>query len=208
MPLRQRGGALFLTSLHLFSNMSNKPSLRQQALTSRRGLSQNQRLEKSLAIQIRLMNFLADNDGISNILLYRSLADEVDTLTLFQQISQTIFSPATHISGHMKWHEAGPETLWKKGDFGVEEPETGRLWAPDCGPTMLICPLAGFDRQGNRLGMGRGCFDRWLEHSGSHLHSIAGLAFSCQEVVEISSDEHDIPMQIIFTESEAIQCLK
>jgi len=154
------------------------------------------------------MDYLADSDGVLNILLYRSLADEVDTHALFQQISQTIFSPVTHISGHMKWQEIRPETVWQKGDFGVDEPETGRLWTPDFGPTMLICPMAGFDRQGNRLGMGRGCFDRWLEHSANHMHSIAGLAFSCQEVVEIPSDAHDISMQIIFTESEAIQCLK
>ena len=154
------------------------------------------------------MDYLADSDGVLNILLYRSLADEVDTHALFQQISQTIFSPVTHISGHMKWHEVGPETRWNKGDFDVDEPKTGRLWTPDCGSTMLVCPLVGFDRHGNRLGLGWGCFDRWLEHSGSYLHSIAGLAFSCQEVAEIPSDAHDIPIQIIFTESEAIQCLK
>ncbi len=208
MPLRQRGSALFLASLHIFFNMSDKQNLRQQVLNARRGLPQSQQLRHSQAIQERLLKHLHDNGAVTNLLLYRSLANEVDTHALFQQVSQTIFSPVTHISGHMQWHEITPETDWKKGDFGVDEPETGRLWTPDCGPTMLICPMAGFDRQGNRLGLGRGCFDRWLAHSGSHLHSIVGLAFSCQEVAEIPSDEHDVPMQIIFTEDESIRCPK
>lgn len=186
--------------------ITNKQALRERALAARRSLSAKQRTDASLAIQDRLIGHLASHDAITNILLYRALADEVDTSRLFLQLGQTMYAPITHVSGSMQWHKVTTDTQWKKGNYGVNEPEGGCPWTPVSGTSVLICPMAGFDRQGNRLGLGLGCFDRWLANFGCHLHSIAGLAFGCQEVSHIPCDKHDVPMHAIITETEIIQC--
>jgi len=186
--------------------MTNKQLLRKRTMVARRSLTPAQRADASLTIQERLLEHLASHSAIINVLLYRALADEVDTGHLFSKLSQTAYAPVTHTSGSMQWHRVMPETQWRKGNYGVEEPEGGNLWAPSCDASVLVCPMAGFDRQGNRLGLGLGCFDRWLASFAGHLHDVIGLAFACQEISHIPYDRHDVPMQTIITEAEIIQC--
>jgi len=106
----------------------------------------------------------------------------------------------------MQWREVGPDSLWHKGKFGIEEPVGGRPWAPSVGKAVLVCPLAGFDRRGNRLGLGLGCFDRWLARYGADLAVTFGLGFSCQELPAIPAESHDVPLDFIITEREVIEC--
>jgi len=186
--------------------ISDKKALRKKVLETRRSLSTGQRSKASLAIQKRFLGYLAHHGSITDVLLYHSMDDEVDTHSLFSCLSHNLFAPVTHVSGQMQWYKVTPATHWGKGCLGVEEPDGGSLWTPACGTSMLVCPMAGFDRQGNRLGLGLGCFDRWLAGFSCYLQSTVGFAFACQEVPHIPSDRHDIPMHTIITESEIIQC--
>jgi len=88
----------------------------------------------------------------------------------------------------------------------VLEPQSTQLWQPAAGESVLVAPLVGFDRAGSRLGMGLGCFDRWLADQRAHMGALIGLAFSCQEVEAIAHDAHDIPLDWIITEKESIAC--
>ena len=70
--------------------------------------------------------------------------------------------------------------------------------------TVLV-PVVGFDRHGNRLGMGAGYYDRALRHlrGGSRRWRrprLVGLAFACQEVESIVPSAWDIPLDIVVTE--------
>jgi 5-formyltetrahydrofolate cyclo-ligase len=71
-------------------------------------------------------------------------------------------------------------------------------------------PLVGFDRLGNRMGMGGGYYDRTLAFMSEH-HSgkpkLVGLAHSSQEVELISQQSWDIPLHVIATDREII-CVK
>jgi len=144
------------------------------------------------------------------LLTYRSLSDEVDTSRFFDLPGKLggrkIYAPLTQQAGHLQWRSIGPETRWQPGCFGIMEPEAGMLWSPIENPAVLACPLVGFDRCGNRLGLGKGCFDRWLGEVKSHILLSIGLAFSCQECPPIEVEAHDIPLDIIITEGEIITC--
>jgi len=69
----------------------------------------------------------------------------------------------------------------------------------------ILMPVVGFDRHGNRLGMGAGYYDRALRHlrDGSRRWRrprLVGLAFACQEVERIVPSAWDIPLDVVVTE--------
>ena len=62
--------------------------------------------------------------------------------------------------------------------------------------TMIVVPVVGFDKHGNRLGYGAGNYDRYLAQIPSTCR-VVGAAFAEQEVDDIPTEEHDIPMTIM-----------
>ena len=98
-----------------------------------------------------------------------------------------------------EWSELAP------GAFGILEPHdelrtaSGRLVAPE--DVDLICiPGIVFDRAGNRLGSGRGFYDRLLPQLREDAIKIA-LAYECQIVAEMPVERHDIPVDIVVTQA-------
>lgn len=85
------------------------------------------------------------------------------------------------------------------GPFGLSQPAAS---APELAPDMILTPLLGFDRRGNRIGQGAGHYDRAFA-----LHPAAwrvGVAWSVQEVEAIAPDPWDVPLHAIATEREWI----
>ena len=187
--------------------MTYKQQLRTQALTARSALLPEMKQQYSIAIEHTLFQFLKTNiSDDHHLLAYRALPDEVDTSALFDSPPCSIYAPRMHGKEDMHWLGVMSDTRWVSGTFGIMEPENGPDWTDEHSPAVLICPLVGFDRNGNRLGMGKGCFDRWLEKYQHRIDAIIGLAFSCQELSHIPAEPHDIPLNIIITEKEVIAC--
>lgn len=95
--------------------------------------------------------------------------------------------------------------------YGILEPSLKRAkTVPSWSLDLILMPLVGFDRQGNRLGMGGGYYDRTLAfvNAGRPLAPrLIGLAHSCQEVASISSNDWDVAVEKIITDREII-CAK
>ncbi|MBW7056690.1 5-formyltetrahydrofolate cyclo-ligase [Paracoccus bogoriensis] len=89
------------------------------------------------------------------------------------------------------------------GPWGTSHPADS---APEMRPDIVIVPLAGFDRAGNRLGYGGGFYDRTLEmlRSAGSVRAI-GLAFACQELPNIPAEAFDQPLDLIVTEMGPLQ---
>ena len=66
---------------------------------------------------------------------------------------------------------------------------------------LIIVPGVIFDREKNRLGYGKGYYDRYL--SNKDIYKI-GICFSDQVIDLLPSESHDIKMNIIITEKEKI----
>ncbi len=186
----------------------HKSDMRVAALEQRKSLSQLQRTTLSKAIITSLhAHFAEQASNVECLFIYRAMPSEVVVDDLLQSDSYRIFAPVTSSDASMQWLEVTAATRWKKGVFGILEPEGGNLWSAEAGVTTLLCPLIGFDRQGNRLGMGKGCFDMWLSQHRGQIQQVIGLAYSCQEVAQIPFDSHDMPMDYVITEKEVIRCM-
>lgn len=92
------------------------------------------------------------------------------------------------------------EDAWVPGYCGIMEPvqEMSTLIRPE-EIDLVLCPGTVFDGQCNRMGMGAGFYDRYLEKCVNA--KVALVAFECQKVDQVPVDSWDKPMEIIFTES-------
>lgn len=173
------------------------------AIAARQSWPPQQRKRASRLVQRQLIErFSGTHDAW---LIYRATPLEVDTASLMAQPGIRAFAPVTLASGDMRWLKVDADTSWRLGRHGIEEPAGGEVWQPS-GPVLVACPLVGFDRHGNRLGMGMGCYDRWLAEHRADVACLVGLAFSCQELSDIPRERHDVPMDYVVTEKEIIAC--
>jgi len=133
-----------------------------------------------------------------SVLLYMPINNEVDTRDLFQT-KKFIALPVIK-DNNIIISRAGTE--FKKGMYNVLEPEVTEEVKPDK-IDLAIVPGLAFDRKGNRIGYGKGYYDRLLEKIRTP--KIA-LAYSYQMVEKIPAEPHDIQVNIIITEKEVIHC--
>jgi 5-formyltetrahydrofolate cyclo-ligase len=106
---------------------------------------------------------------------------------------------------------------WKNGDavtlnrYGISEPDAST--AVDANTLELVLvPLLGFDRLGNRLGSGAGYYDRTFAFlkgkSRPARPLLVGIGYHFQEVATMSPNPWDIQMDFIATDRELIDCTK
>lgn len=106
---------------------------------------------------------------------------------------------------------------------GRDEPMTFRRWAPGMPlvagiwkipvpaaddrviPDVVLAPVVGFDEGCFRLGYGGGYFDRTLAAIDTPLVAI-GVAFEMMRLADVFAQPHDMPMQVIVTESRVRDC--
>lgn len=99
---------------------------------------------------------------------------------------------------------APKDALWTKNAWGLWEPDTRtstRIEVENC--RGILVPGLAFDRQGHRLGYGKGYYDRTL---AGFKGLKVGVAFSVQVTEEtLPCDRCDAMMDIIVTEAEIIR---
>jgi len=94
--------------------------------------------------------------------------------------------------------------------FGILEPAASSgEWLPPLFLDVILVPLVGFDREGNRLGMGAGYYDRALRRRRDRDRAwrrprLVGIAFGCQETPRIEPSPWDVALDVIVTETEIV----
>lgn len=100
--------------------------------------------------------------------------------------------------------------------FGLAEPGADKPHCPAWALDLVLMPLVGFDRKGNRLGMGGGFYDRTFSFKKSVSENscvrpkcpvLIGVAHHCQEAAGLIGESWDIAMDYIVTDKETISVL-
>jgi len=191
-----------------------KRSLRKKLRRIRHTLSNEQQAQSSkniIARLYRLPKFLK----AQHLAYYRSFDGEVDLALLGKDESKTWFLPITSDT-RRSWERQRlifqpdlKEAPMLTNQYGIQEP------LPDpkleLKPPMLdivLMPLVGFDRLGNRLGMGNGYYDRTFGRRNCIWRRplLIGIAHAEQECENLMSQPWDIPLDWIVTGSETIDC--
>lgn len=134
------------------------------------------------------------------ILMYHSLPDELSTLDFLAKWSprKSFFLP--RVNGVALDILPYDKSTLRLGAFQIEEPQGSDLTSID-DIEMVVVPAVGYDRSGNRVGRGKGYYDRLM--AGSKALKV-GVAYDFQLFDEIEADEHDVPVDIVITESSTI----
>ncbi len=190
------------------SVQERKTNLRRRLLQARKSLSARQRQEKSRLILDRCRR-LPTFESAAIICTFIGCGDEVDTSALLRQLlregrrvavpSQRAGTDRPAFSELFRWQDLEPNSL------GILEPDRDsfRLVSTASIPLFFI-PGVGFDEDGRRIGLGLGYYDQALSEASPRAFRI-GLSFEIQIVDHIPVADHDLPMDIIVTESRVIE---
>lgn len=140
---------------------------------------------------------------------YIAIGDELDPAPLLARLEAegaTIALPRVGPTvdgrhGPLTFHEAHPKHH-EKGPFGLTQP---RADAPQLRPGLVLTPLLAFDLRGNRLGYGKGHYDRTiaaLRATGRVFY--LGLGYAQQQADVVPADKHDIPLDWVETPLNSI----
>ena len=145
---------------------------------------------------------------------YWAVGGEVPLLAAYARLrarAQTYFLPvidSNDVLTFAAWQAGAPV---RANRYGIPEPEVdaGALLAPRDLDLVLV-PLLGFDRRGNRLGMGAGYYDRTFAFLRDITRPaqpvLVGIGYQFQEVDALPPQAWDVPLDFIATDRELIDC--
>ena len=178
----------------------DKKELRRYIREQKRHFTSQQLGEMSLCIMSSLLSH-SQIQKADYVLMYHSLPDEVNTHSALDQLlamGKKVFLPKVVSDTEMTIHEyTGADSLQPSEPYGILEPTTPELSIINCQLSIAIVPGMAFDRQGHRLGRGKGYYDRFLSQI-PNIYKI-GVCFPFQMLESIPSESTDVVMDEVIT---------
>jgi len=136
------------------------------------------------------------------ILTYVAKSTEIETRDIIcaaLTLGKRVAVPKCEGQGVMKFYLINSLGDLKAGFRDIMEPDTDKCRElSDFSDSLCIVPGLSFDPQGQRLGFGGGYYDRFLmDYKGT----TAGLCYSSFIKWDLPAEQHDIPVDILITES-------
>ena len=173
-----------------------KSELRNLMRQRKEQFTQQQLCELSLPIIARIKPLLS---GTKTIVAYYSLADEVDTHCLIEELiaeGKTVYLPRVVDQENMVLSRyTGVESL-REGAFGIMEP-VGDPMPDDEIVDVVLVPGMAFDAEGHRLGRGKGYYDRFLSKLNNPHLQLIGVCFDFQKVDIVPTEPCDVSVDIV-----------
>ncbi len=178
----------------------NKDSIRLRVKARKSLLDENER-----ASAARRVFDLVENTAAfmlaEHILMYHSLPDELSTREFIDRWSARKSFYLPRVNGVNLDILPYDRSRLHLGAFNIEEP-TGDETADINDIELIIVPGVAYDRRGNRIGRGKGYYDRLLRDTRA---VTIGVAYSCQLCDDIEPDEFDVPVNYVITEDGIIK---
>ena len=190
--------------------METKKQIRREVLAVRDALNKevHKTWSQTICDKVRTMS---EYKNAGCILFFVPYGSEVDVKPLIEEALQQgrqVFCP--FVTGdQMMFYRIDNFSQLKEGYKGILEPipEDERSYVPNTADFMIV-PGTVFDREGNRIGYGKGFYDRFLTET--YVGSLAAVAFSHQIVENgrIHAESTDRKIKLIVTEQGIIRTEK
>lgn len=179
--------------------MESKKDIRKRVLEERNFITEKEWEEKSHSIFKKVVThpFFLKADTIYCYVDYRKEVGTREIIEKAWQLGKKVAVPKVEENG-MQFYYIRDFSELQHGYRQILEPIT--TFAADGAHGLVIMPGAAFDRKHNRIGYGKGFYDRYLD-SHQNLKSLA-IAFEMQMVEEILAEPYDFRPEVIVTEEQ------
>lgn len=133
----------------------------------------------------------------NHILIYHSLPDELSTRGFLSKWNGKKHFYLPRVNGVNLDILPYDESRIELGAFHIEEPTGNNTVNPD-EIELVVVPGVAYDRAGNRLGRGKGFYDRLLQSTKA---TKVGVCYEFQLVDEIPTEPHDVKMDMIISQN-------
>ncbi|WP_339610902.1 5-formyltetrahydrofolate cyclo-ligase [uncultured Planktosalinus sp.] len=182
----------------------NKIELRKKYLQLRNQLTIDEIEEKSIKIANNIINLSIWQYNNYHIFLSIVEKGEINTeyiLHILQGKDKNIAVPKTNVKTNTLSHFLLTDnTLIEKNSWGIPEPVNGIPFSENQIDVVFV-PLLAYDKKGNRVGYGKGFYDRFLIACKKETIKI-GLSLFAPEPVPIAVTNADIPLDYCITPEE------
>ena len=182
-------------------DLQNKKSIRKFILEKREQVPANIRNQWDESI----FNLLINSEVYKNatvIFIFVSYNSEVNTHKIIEHAlknSKTIYVPKITSKGQlMEVFEIKSLKDLKIGYFGILEPQETCPIGDQNKIDLILMPGVAFDRQGGRVGYGKGFYDKFLDKMDKKVDKIA-LAYDFQILDSVPIDEFDVKINGFIT---------
>ncbi|ASZ09009.1 5-formyltetrahydrofolate cyclo-ligase [Mesoplasma chauliocola] len=187
--------------------MNNKNQIRDKFLKTRSFLSKSYKEEVNKIIE-RKVNHYIERYNLTKIAIYISTENEPNTLNIIEKSLQKgieVYVPLISNENNMEFRKiTNLETdLELNKTFNILQPKSHCELLPNGNYiNTMFMPLVAFDLYLNRLGMGKGFYDRWINEN-KYIGYKIGLSASSQLSNEaIEAEEFDVRLDNVITEKE------
>ncbi len=165
----------------------NKKEARQKYKELRQQLSQEEIEDKSLAIANQLLKIDIWDKTYYHVFLPIEEQKEINTEYILQILAgkdkEVVVSKSDFKTTTMTHFLLTDNTKIKKNEYNIPEPITG-LNVPTEMIDVVFVPLLAYDKQGNRVGYGKGFYDKFLSECNPNVIKIGLSFFEPEEKIE------------------------
>ena len=169
----------------------NKIEARKKYLDLRKKLDNVQIISKSISISNNLQDLPIWEHNFYHIYLPIKEKNEVDTMPIINILNnkkKKVLIPKSDFNNTtMKSFLLNDNTVLKKNNYGITEPINNEEFLGRI--DVIFIPLVAYDLIGNRVGYGKGFYDKFLRNQNNKILRV-GLSFFNPEK-RIKIDEHD-----------------
>lgn len=131
------------------------------------------------------------------ILMYHSLPDELSTHEFLRKWGDRKRFYLPRVNGVNLEILPYNESRLELGSFHIEEPTGNDIVDPN-EIELVVVPAVAYDHVGNRLGRGKGFYDRLLSVTRA---TKIGVGYDFQLIDELPAEEHDVPVDMVITQT-------
>lgn len=191
--------------------INKKSELRSEFLKKRNSLSKEDILSKSKLIEMRFLNESSYKNA-KLILLYASYGSEVHTFGIMEKAledgKRVAFPKCMLTDGipSIEFYEVSRISELSDGYKGILEPDTENHKLKKIEEEADICLVPGlvFTRKGQRIGYGKGFYDRYISAHPGILY--AGVTYKQQLTHKFETEETDMTVDMVITEENIYVC--